>query len=140
MFSTLPKTNFNFSVTFILSSAIAFNLDQSKNLPFGKELKKSLQYHSNQENHGDIYKVTHCVNYQVKTLPYNNWFNDSIWETLWKHCKKRRNYLLSPFSPVLEQQRLFQTERICRQQFKFDEHKWWIVLQMGGKHCGWMRN
>ena len=27
MFSTLPKTNFNFSVMFILSSSIAFNLD-----------------------------------------------------------------------------------------------------------------
>ena len=26
MFSTLPKTNFNFSVTFILTSASAFNL------------------------------------------------------------------------------------------------------------------
>ena len=30
MFSTLPKINFNFSVTFILLSANAFNLDQSK--------------------------------------------------------------------------------------------------------------
>ena len=38
MFSTLPKTNFNFSVTFILLSASAFNLDQSKNLLYGKEL------------------------------------------------------------------------------------------------------
>ena len=38
MFSTLPKTNLNFSVRFILSSASAFNLDQSKNLAFRKEL------------------------------------------------------------------------------------------------------
>ena len=39
MFSTLPKTNFDyFSATFILSSANAFNLDQSINLSFGKEL------------------------------------------------------------------------------------------------------
>ena len=38
MFSTLPKTNFNFSLPFILSSANAFNLDQSKILSFGKEL------------------------------------------------------------------------------------------------------
>ena len=38
MFSTLPKTNFNFSAKFDLSSANAFNLDQSKNLSFGKEL------------------------------------------------------------------------------------------------------
>ena len=39
MFSTLPKTNFNFSVTFILSSANALKLDQSKILLFGKGLK-----------------------------------------------------------------------------------------------------
>ena len=38
MFSTLPKRNFNFSVAFILLSARSFNLDQSKNLSFGKEL------------------------------------------------------------------------------------------------------
>ena len=40
MISTLPKTIFNFSVTFILSSAIAFNLDQFKSLSFGKELNQ----------------------------------------------------------------------------------------------------
>ena len=38
MFSTHLKTNFNFSVAFILSSGNAFNLVQSKNLSFGKEL------------------------------------------------------------------------------------------------------
>ena len=37
MFSTHPKTNFNFSVAFNLSSANAFNLDQSIILSFGKE-------------------------------------------------------------------------------------------------------
>ena len=37
MFSTLHKTKFKFSVTFILSSAHAFNLDRSKILSFGKE-------------------------------------------------------------------------------------------------------
>ena len=36
--TTLPKTNFNFSVTFIWLSASDFSLDQSKNLWFGKEL------------------------------------------------------------------------------------------------------
>ena len=39
MFSTLPKTNFNFSAKFNLLSANAFHLDQAKNLSFGKELK-----------------------------------------------------------------------------------------------------
>ena len=41
MFSILPKTYFNFSFTFILSSANALNLDQSKILLFGKDLVKS---------------------------------------------------------------------------------------------------
>ena len=40
MFSTLPTTNFNCSVSFILSSANVLNWDQSKILSFGKELKK----------------------------------------------------------------------------------------------------
>ena len=39
MFSTFPVSNFNFSFIFILLSAIAFNLDQSKFLSFGEELK-----------------------------------------------------------------------------------------------------
>ena len=38
MLSTLLKPNFNVSVIFILSSANAFNLDQSKILSFGKEM------------------------------------------------------------------------------------------------------
>ena len=37
LFSTLPEINFNFSAKFNLSSANAFNLDQSKNFSFGKE-------------------------------------------------------------------------------------------------------
>ena len=36
MLSTLPKTNLNFSVTFILLSASALNLDWSKFLLFGR--------------------------------------------------------------------------------------------------------
>ena len=42
MFSTLPKTNFNFLVKFNLSSANAFNFDWSKNLLFGKGLKDKI--------------------------------------------------------------------------------------------------
>ena len=38
MFSTLPKANFSFTVTFILSSAIAFHFHYSSILLFGKEL------------------------------------------------------------------------------------------------------
>ena len=39
MFSTHPETRFNFSIAFILSSANAFSLVQSKILSFGKEVK-----------------------------------------------------------------------------------------------------
>ena len=38
MFSTLPKPNFNYSLTFILLSVNAFDLDHSKFLSYGKEL------------------------------------------------------------------------------------------------------
>ena len=38
MLPTLSNTNFKFSITFILSSADSFNLDQSKILSFGKGL------------------------------------------------------------------------------------------------------
>ena len=37
-FSTLPRSNLNLSVTFILMSANALNSDQSKILSFGKAL------------------------------------------------------------------------------------------------------
>ena len=43
MFSAHPNKNICFRVAFILSSASAFNLDQSKNLLFGKELTET--YH-----------------------------------------------------------------------------------------------
>ena len=35
--------------------------------------------------------------------------------------------------------KLFQTERVCRQKFKFVK-KCWTVLQKGRKHCGKRRN
>ena len=38
MFSTLPETNLKFSLSFILSSATAFNLDKPKIFSFGKGL------------------------------------------------------------------------------------------------------
>ena len=35
--------------------------------------------------------------------------------------------------------RLFQTERVCRQQFQIPR-KWKKVIQMGRKHCGKRKN
>ena len=43
IFFTIPKTNFNSSLTFISSSAKAVNSDQSKTCLFGKS-KASLSY------------------------------------------------------------------------------------------------
>ena len=42
MFYIPPRTSFNFSATFILLSANAFDLNQSRYLSFGKELKRYL--------------------------------------------------------------------------------------------------
>ena len=42
IFHTLPKTNVNLSFKFILSSANAFNLDQSKKMSVDKELKTTI--------------------------------------------------------------------------------------------------
>ena len=42
-FSTNSKKKFCCQVTFIFSSANALNLEQSKNLPFGKGLRRSFQ-------------------------------------------------------------------------------------------------
>ena len=43
-FSTLHKTNFNFSVAFTLSSANALNLDKVKALLYGRELTEITIY------------------------------------------------------------------------------------------------
>ena len=43
MFSSFPETNFNFLVTFILSSANALDLNWLKILPIGKALTRPLQ-------------------------------------------------------------------------------------------------
>ena len=40
-FLPFPKTNLNFSVTFMMSSSSNFNLDHSENLSFGKDLNQA---------------------------------------------------------------------------------------------------
>ena len=49
MLANIPKMNFNISVTFIVSSANAFNLDQSTIMSFGKEIKH--YFNPNPNNH-----------------------------------------------------------------------------------------
>ena len=57
MFSTLHKTNFKFSPTFILSSANAFDLDKPQILSFGNEL--NLRYSS--RDNLQVQKITQCL-------------------------------------------------------------------------------
>ena len=99
MFSTLPKTNFYFSVTFTLLSANAFSLDQSKIL-FSKELRYRKSLRKKKEKYclllslyfkmlffSQLYKkyiargTNGHVTYPVKT-PFTAWFSataSSIW-------------------------------------------------------------
>ena len=71
MFSILPNTNFNIWVIIILSSANAFNLNQSRNLSFGNELTLS--------------QLNPC-------------FYVSAVKVFWKHFGKRRNCSLRAIS------------------------------------------
>ena len=52
------KNKFKFSVTFILSSTGAFNLDQSKNLSFGKKLRKKCNFWFKLSPNGKILDLT----------------------------------------------------------------------------------
>ena len=73
MFSILPKTNFNFSAKFDLSSANTFNLDQSKNLSFGKELNNDSVFFTEENvvGIGDNVSDQHCLlfPYCFKSIP-----------------------------------------------------------------------
>ena len=96
MFSTLLKRNFYFSSTFILWSANAFNLDQSKILSFGQELTIT-------ELFGIAVAITHSIdiiplpNYLLlpsnRIIPFLNkpWFlcvcSTSLLKTLWEKEK-----------------------------------------------------
>ena len=85
----VSQTNFNFSAKFNLSSANAFNLDQSKYLSSGKELNPLPKLHF----------FVSCIN------PF---LNKPLClcvccKSLWKHCGKRRNCswrAISPFPTV----------------------------------------
>ena len=92
-FSTLSKTNFNFSATSIFSSANAFNLVWPKILPFGKELTH--------------YQTTNFRLFQTERVCRRQF---QIWRK-WhkviqmgrKHCGKRRNCSLRaiPSFPIV---------------------------------------
>ena len=83
-FSTLPKTNFNFSVTFILSSENVFNLDQSKNMLFGNELT-----HYNTIPHFDALKKYSCGKHWDKQfLLFSQCFLPYMYMVLIFHFKR----------------------------------------------------
>ena len=79
------KTNFNCTVTIILSFAYAFNLDQSKILSFGKEL--------------NIYQTVHGINSP----------EDKRMNTFYLHLLLFLQYFLSNQRPI----QIFQYHSIC---------------------------
>ena len=65
VFSTLPKTSFNFSVTFILSSANSSNSDQSKIFSLGKENDKILVWYKLEAFADDKLKFAQIMNLSI---------------------------------------------------------------------------
>ena len=85
MFSTLLKPNFNLWFTFKLSSVNTSNLDRSKILSFGKELKKRRTFQHKEE-------PSSKWNFSNLTVFAKHKFNLYQMESNWKH---------SPFSILL---------------------------------------
>ena len=75
MFSTLLNTNFKFSLTFILSSANAFNLDKSKFFLFGKELTPEA-LHAELNSYTD--NVDQNQNSQICNMTLGHYFSVSL--------------------------------------------------------------
>ena len=112
----LSKRNFNFSVTFILSPANAFELDQSKILLFCKELKSTFLYHLFQnmmwfnikgDNESPVIIClfpNYCYVYNLcylKHLIQKKKIDPCRPAQDTKHCGKRRKCWLPAFSPFL---------------------------------------
>ena len=110
MFSTLPKPNFKFQLTFILLSANAFSLDQSKILLLGKQLKKKKirkkRYYFLPaftfliiEPTVFLFRAIIIWYYLLNPFPNKAWFlqvcSTSLWKTLWK---KEKLLITSNFS------------------------------------------
>ena len=83
MFSTLPKTSFDFLFKLIVSSAIDFNLDMSKILSFGKKLKTL--------DEKEKMQVTHIF-FLFSTM-FSILFRKQI------HCLSQINFTLCKFFP-----------------------------------------
>ena len=84
---------------------------KSPNLSFGKGLRWKILMHNQ------------C----------RRWMNDTVeWKLILWTLKLLTHYQMTNF-------RLFQTERVCRQQFQICQ-KWQKVIQTGRKHCGKRRN
>ena len=95
----------------------AFELVKSKILLFGKELKILVKL---------LWKL-------ILAIPILHWlWTSNISLIIQKLFLPLTHYQTTNF-------RLFQTERVCRQQFQI-WRKWRKVIQMGRKHCGKRRN
>ena len=89
MFSTPPKPDFNFSFTFILSSACALNMDKSRILLFGKELtllstlrKASKDIVRKGENASNPYFFPSLQNFLPSKTKFNNFISLSAYSWL----------------------------------------------------------
>ena len=96
MFSTLPKVNFNFSAKCNLSSANAFNLDQSK--MFGEELSDEFAKKKIKKKHCGKRKCwlklnTSCIRRHVALLSVLNSWSVLSLVHLCKSAKLPRSYL-----------------------------------------------
>ena len=86
MFSFLPKTNLKFSVSVTLWSANAFNLDWSKILQYGKELKNSDLWKQSGRKKMPVYpfltvdKARFCYQFRWKLTAHNT--QSDPWTTL----------------------------------------------------------
>ena len=112
MFSTLLKTNFNFTVAFILLSANALNLDQSKILSFGKELNIG----SNELGLSDAWEENIVekggnAGYQPSILSH------ILSKSFLSQCRENQGFFGRQFTLTTPQNlRLVQIGEICRQQ------------------------
>ena len=113
----LSQANFNFSVTFILSSANAFNLDQFKNLLFGKELKELT-------SEKKIYKVKLEKLHYINDVLHFEVNTDVLLDGAY-NCKQHGNSMSwwsmpVGFNPLPNDWNFVcdQTESICRWQIK----------------------
>ena len=132
MFSTLPKTNFNFWATIVLSSANPFNLDKSKILYCKVKLS------SRQESLEQYYSKLVIIIIGQCRSKIRLYLRCSL---ILIHTDRKFPWIaLSMFTLCQKTNcRLYQSQTVCRRQFQI-RWKWRKVLLKVRKHCGKRRS